>query len=885
MNFTRWFAQFTSVRRFFLIALSLAELFAFTGIAHSASSIDDNFAGNALDWCRWEDVSYNGTVTQSGELSLSPSGTQQWTNAGIVSQARLVGDFDAQVDYRFGSGLAQSPPSGGLNIALGLYWDEARQITLARTRLANGDGITAYSSFTESAPNNSLYLSETAQAGALRVVRLGNQLNFYFRAPMSIAWTNVGTMIATAAPVHIRLSAFNSGTQQGFTAYLDNFKLNLGSTDDINYTQPTSFNKHEEFAVAAFTENYPVQRYWRGAWKPVDFFDAAAKNGFNWAKTTVSMLSAPELASTPPAQWGTLPWQNSFWSSREWAAETIRQAAARGLRQEVQLTLSQGAAYWGYQNAPLDWAGKSPGEIAPLLEQNVFDTVAYLKGQGLNVERYAIGNEVDIGILDFLPNRRIAVPAGVNFTADLVWLRNAVWPIEAQLLKAAATGVKRADPNAKIILHIAGLEFTHGNVFAPAFFEAMRDLGVPFDYAALSHPYATNPGKLDHYSKSCWFKRLALTTDRISAITGKPLMFVEASYPSAPGSGIVAAPMPDFPFTEAGQAAWIREQLRFASSRPNIVGWHYFYPDMAANVIGATPEEQPLANQALFFTDQQPKPALAEFLVNLAPNAPVIGVPVVGNLQVSIFFTTTQPNAGSPFTTYAATCISGGSNFNVARVASPITITGLANGTTYTCSVTATNAAGVSAPSASVDATPSGNAALALVNIQSRKTHTGIGVFNIDIAATALPNDPVTVEPRVIGSGHLVVFQFNNQVAVPGAVTVIDAVTSTSISGATPAVSGNELVVNIPSLAENQRVVITIDGVNGIAAPMSARIGFLMGDVTNSRAVNASDISAVKARVGQPANLTNFRFDVNTNGSISAQDVSTVKARAGSRLP
>ena len=86
MNFTRWFAQFTSVRRFFLIALSLAELFAFTGIAHSASSIDDNFAGNALDWCRWEDVSYNGTVTQSGELSLSPSGTQQWTNAGIVSQ-------------------------------------------------------------------------------------------------------------------------------------------------------------------------------------------------------------------------------------------------------------------------------------------------------------------------------------------------------------------------------------------------------------------------------------------------------------------------------------------------------------------------------------------------------------------------------------------------------------------------------------------------------------------------------------------------------------------------------------------------------------------------------------------------------------------------------
>ena len=618
MNFTRWLAQSTSVRRFFLIALSLAELFVFAGIAQGASSIDDDFAGSALDWCRWEDVSYNGTVTQSSALSLSPSGTQQYTSAEIVSQARLLGDFDVQVGYRFGSGLAQSPASGGLNIALAIYWDEARRVTLARTRLANGDGITAYSTVPESAPNNSLFTSELSQAGALRLVRIGKQLNFYFRASAAVQWTSLGTMTIQATAVHIALSAFNSGTQQGFTGYLDSFKLNAGSTDDIDYAQPTSFNKREEFAVAAFTENYPVQRYWRGAWKPVDFFDAAAKNGFNWAKTTVGMLSAPELAATPPGQWGTLAWQNRFWSSREWAAETIRQAAARGLRQEVQLTLSQGAAYWGYQNAPPDWANKTPAEIVPLLEQNVFDTVAYLKGQGLNVERYAIGNEVDIGILDFLPNRRIAVPAGVNFTSDLVWLRNAVWPTEAMLLTAAAAGIKRADPAAKIILHIAGLEFTHGNVFAPAFFEAMRDLGVPFDYAALSHPYAYSPWKLDHYSKACWFKRLALTTDRISAITGKPLMFVEASYPSAPGSGIVAAPMPDFPFTETGQAAWIREQLRFASSRQNIVGWHYFYPDMAANVISATPEEQPLANNALFVTDQQPKPALAEFLVNLA---------------------------------------------------------------------------------------------------------------------------------------------------------------------------------------------------------------------------------------------------------------------------
>ncbi|MEO8102709.1 MAG: dockerin type I domain-containing protein, partial [Betaproteobacteria bacterium] len=102
---------------------------------------------------------------------------------------------------------------------------------------------------------------------------------------------------------------------------------------------------------------------------------------------------------------------------------------------------------------------------------------------------------------------------------------------------------------------------------------------------------------------------------------------------------------------------------------------------------------------------------------------------------------------------------------------------------------------------------------------------------------------------------------------------------------ATSSASGNDVQVTLGPVGDNKRVSVTIDGVNGNAAPLSASIGFLVGDVTNSRSVSASDISAVKARVGQPIGLASFRFDVNTNGSISAQDVSMVKARAGQALP
>ena len=55
--------------------------------------------------------------------------------------------------------------------------------------------------------------------------------------------------------------------------------------------------------------------------------------------------------------------------------------------------------------------------------------------------------------------------------------------------------------------------------------------------------------------------------------------------------------------------------------------------------------------------------------------------------------------------------------------------------------------------------------------------------------------------------------------------------------------------------------------------------------MNGNAAVNASDVSLTKSRVGQAVSGSNFREDVNANGTISATDVAQVKSKVGTALP
>ncbi len=168
-------------------------------------------------------------------------------------------------------------------------------------------------------------------------------------------------------------------------------------------------------------------------------------------------------------------------------------------------------------------------------------------------------------------------------------------------------------------------------------------------------------------------------------------------------------------------------------------------------------------------------------------------------------------------------------------------------------------------------------------SVLSRKSHISAGTFDLQVDSEQLVTGPITVESRTIGAGHLIVFQFSNVITSAGTVTAMNG-NGNSINIASVVPSGTELSVTMSGVVDNSRVTITIGGVNGTVSG-TASIGFLVGDTNNSRSVNSSDISGVKARSGQTTDATNFKFDVNATGSINSSDISAVKARSGLVLP
>ena len=83
------------------------------------------------------------------------------------------------------------------------------------------------------------------------------------------------------------------------------------------------------------------------------------------------------------------------------------------------------------------------------------------------------------------------------------------------------------------------------------------------------------------------------------------------------------------------------------------------------------------------------------------PDAPIIGTATLGNTEAIVPFTAPSSDGGSPITSYTATSSPGDITATVNQAGSgDITVTGLTNDTSYTFTVTATNAIGTSAASA-----------------------------------------------------------------------------------------------------------------------------------------------------------------------------------------
>ncbi|SNB44915.1 S8 family serine peptidase [Geobacter sp. DSM 9736] len=91
----------------------------------------------------------------------------------------------------------------------------------------------------------------------------------------------------------------------------------------------------------------------------------------------------------------------------------------------------------------------------------------------------------------------------------------------------------------------------------------------------------------------------------------------------------------------------------------------------------------------------------ATFAAIVPPPPPQISSATAGNQTATVSFTAPSDDGGSTITGYTVTAAPG--NITATGTGSPITVTGLSNGTSYTFTVTATNAAGSSQPSSPSD--------------------------------------------------------------------------------------------------------------------------------------------------------------------------------------
>lgn len=132
------------------------------------------------------------------------------------------------------------------------------------------------------------------------------------------------------------------------------------------------------------------------------------------------------------------------------------------------------------------------------------------------------------------------------------------------------------------------------------------------------------------------------------------------------------------------------------------------------------------------------------------PGAPTIGTATAGDGQATVAFTAPASNGGSAITSYTVT--SSPDNITANNTASPITVTGLTNGTSYTFTVVANNLAGAGAASAASNSiTPAPGATVPGIPTNVSAT-AGNGQAVITFTAPSNGGDPiqnytVTVNP------------------------------------------------------------------------------------------------------------------------------------------
>ena len=410
-----------------------------------------------------------------------------------------------------------------------------------------------------------------------------------------------------------------------------------------NIRKPSPAPGPSNFFVGGEIQHYLAERTWGSHWQHLDPLEQLHRNGMEWLRVRVTTFSNPILRNTPPENWGELPWDWSYChgGSLEYITQILQEATNIGMRLNLVFLLSHIAAFSWNQPTPPEWRNLLIEELARAVSAHCYETTRYFQEKGLDIEIYDIGNEIQMGILGYLPDLReegglrrwpgveykVPLPEDVDPCTDIDYMRENVWPIEATLLKAAINGVKEADPEGKITLHTVGF---YDEPLIKEFFTTMVQQGVEFDFGGLSYPGVTSDWPVRLQSDP--FSWAEGVVEHLASL-GKKVIFCEATYPNTPTGGVgegEATPIfpeldthvaaPGYPCTPEGQAKWLRDFLSYCRQDANIVGAFYFYPDLYSGVCSAPVCCYPPGERiGLFASDSLPMPAMGQ--LNPDPSA------------------------------------------------------------------------------------------------------------------------------------------------------------------------------------------------------------------------------------------------------------------------
>jgi arabinogalactan endo-1,4-beta-galactosidase len=251
-----------------------------------------------------------------------------------------------------------------------------------------------------------------------------------------------------------------------------------------------------------------------------------------------------------------------------YAIETARRAKQAGLKPYLVIFLSDDWADFVKQTAPAVWKNLPQERKLVAIADYSETVVRQMAKDGLEIDTFEIGNEIDLGICGEFEEewpRRVS----------LEFMRTHVWPRMVPIIKAAQSGVLKAQPKAKFILHLS--QWNNVEYCIP-FWKAMLAAEVQLDYPGLSY----FPSSAKEPSKRS-FSFLRAQVGRIVEALHKPVLICETGYPATANFGGQFVewnlPAEGYPLSNDGQAKWIADLGAIVRHDPNFSGVFYWSPE------------------------------------------------------------------------------------------------------------------------------------------------------------------------------------------------------------------------------------------------------------------------------------------------------------------